>query len=101
MQPGGASFFPKLPGNQGVSVIHSSGVCFTSPLALLIIICMSKKRKEQTMTTTLLEAIRDSGQKVGSIARATGLDRAALGRFVAGKQSLRLDLADRLVTHFG
>src|SRR5580698_2892733 len=31
----------------------------------------------------------------------TGLKRASIMRFVAGKQSLRLDMADRLADHFG
>ena len=35
------------------------------------------------------------------IAQATGIDKAALGRFVAGKQSLRLDRADKLAAHLG
>jgi hypothetical protein len=29
------------------------------------------------------------------------MDKSALGRFVAGKQSLRLDIAGKLAAHFG
>lgn len=53
-----------------------------------------------TMTSVLLASIRDSGQSLYGIAKATGIDKSALGRFVAGKQSIRLDLADRLALHF-
>ena len=54
-----------------------------------------------TMTAVLLRTIRQSGQSLYSIAHATGVDKAALGRFVAGKQSLRLDIADKLAAHLG
>lgn len=53
------------------------------------------------MTAVLLKAIDESGQSLYSIAKATGMQKTALGRFVAGKQSLRLDIADRLAAHFG
>jgi hypothetical protein len=56
---------------------------------------------KQTITSELLKAIRASGQSHGFIARATGIDKAALGRFVSGNQSLRLDRADTLAAHFG
>ena len=46
------------------------------------------------MTAVLLKTINQSGQSLYSIAKATGVDKAALGRFVSGKQSLRLDRAD-------
>jgi plasmid maintenance system antidote protein VapI len=58
-------------------------------------------RKDKTMTAVLLKAIDASGQSLYSIAKATGMQKTALGRFVAGKQSLRLDIADRLAAHFG
>jgi plasmid maintenance system antidote protein VapI len=57
-------------------------------------------KKHQTMTAVLLRTIKESGQSLYSIAKATGMQKTALGRFVAGKQSLRLDLADRLAVHF-
>lgn len=53
------------------------------------------------MTAVLLKTIEQSGESLYSIAKATGMHKTALGRFVAGKQSLRLDIADRLAAHFG
>lgn len=53
-----------------------------------------------TMTTVLLATIRDSGESLYAIAKATGIDKSALGRFVARKQSLRLNVADKLAEHF-
>jgi len=52
------------------------------------------------MTEVLLKTITQSGQSLYSIAKATGVDKVALGRFVAGRQSLRLDRADKLAAHF-
>jgi len=52
------------------------------------------------MTAVLLRTIKQSGQSLYSIAKATGMQKTALGRFVAGKQSLRLDIADKLAAHF-
>ena len=51
------------------------------------------------MTELLRQAIRDADSLLG-IERATGLKRSALRRFRDGKQSLRLDLADKLAEHF-
>jgi hypothetical protein len=55
----------------------------------------------KTMTETLKHAIRKSGESLYAIHRATGVDSSALGKFMAGKQSLRLDLADKLAEYFG
>lgn len=57
--------------------------------------------KRDTMTAVLLKTIEASGESLYAIARATGIDKAALGRFVSGKQSLRLDKADALAAHLG
>jgi hypothetical protein len=57
--------------------------------------------KLPTMTTVLLKAIEDSGLSLYSIANATGVHKSALGRFVSGKQSLRLDKADAIAAHLG
>jgi transcriptional regulator with XRE-family HTH domain len=54
----------------------------------------------RTMTETLKRTIRRSGESLYSVSAATGLNKSALGRFMAGKQSLRLDMADRLAAHF-
>ena len=53
------------------------------------------------MTKALLKAINDSDQSLYAIAKASGVDKVALGRFMSGKQSLRLDRADKLAAYFG
>ncbi len=53
-----------------------------------------------TITETLRKAIRDSGQSLYAIAAATGVTRPSLSRFMAGTQSLRLDMADKLAVYF-
>jgi plasmid maintenance system antidote protein VapI len=55
---------------------------------------------EATMSELLREAIIETDNLL-SLEHATGLNRAALRRFRDGKQSLRLDLADKLAAHFG
>jgi DNA transposition AAA+ family ATPase len=57
--------------------------------------------KNSTMTAAMLKAIHDSGLSLYAIAKETGVDKSALGRFVAGKQSLRLDRADKLAAYLG
>lgn len=54
-----------------------------------------------TMTAVLLKTIKESGKSLYLIAKESGVDKVALGRFVAGKQSLRLDRADKLAAYFG
>lgn len=58
-------------------------------------------RSRPSMTTVLLASIRESNQSLYAIGRQTGIDKSALGRFVAGKQSLRLDIAEKLAAHLG
>jgi plasmid maintenance system antidote protein VapI len=50
---------------------------------------------------TVREAIESGQTNYKALERETGLTRASIMRFVAGKQSLRLDLADRLADCFG
>ena len=52
------------------------------------------------MTDALKQAIADSGETFTELERATGVKRASLLRFMRGETSLRLDMADRLATHF-
>ncbi len=52
-------------------------------------------------TAALREAIRGSGLSLTQIEAETGVQRASLSRFLAGKRTLRLDMADRLATFFG
>jgi len=54
-----------------------------------------------TMTEVLRQAILDSGLPLLRLAAETGVERASLSRFAAGKRSLRLDMADKLAAFFG
>lgn len=53
------------------------------------------------ITDVLRRAILDSGLPLLRVAEETGVDRASISRFVAGKRSLRLDVADRLAAYLG
>jgi plasmid maintenance system antidote protein VapI len=55
----------------------------------------------KTITETLRRTIAESGIPLLVLASATGVNRASLSRFVAGKRSLRLDMADRIAAYFG
>jgi plasmid maintenance system antidote protein VapI len=55
----------------------------------------------RTMTDVLRRTILDSGLPLLTIATKTGVERASISRFVRGKNSLRLDLADKLADYFG
>ena len=56
---------------------------------------------ESPITDALRQAIIDSGLPLLRIAEETGVERASISRFVRGKNSLRLDLADKLAAYFG
>lgn len=62
---------------------------------------MSSKKKALTMSETLRRAIVESGENYKALWRETGVARASIMRFVEGRQSLRLDMADRLAEYFG
>lgn len=53
------------------------------------------------ITDVLRQAIIDSGLPLLRLANETGVQRASLSRFVRGKNSLRLDVADKLAAYFG
>lgn len=53
------------------------------------------------MTDVLRRAVLDSELPLLRIAQDTGVQRASLSRFVRGKNSLRLDVADKLAAYFG
>jgi plasmid maintenance system antidote protein VapI len=57
-------------------------------------------RKRESMSEVLRRAIAESGMAHIAIARATGVQRASIMRFMHGKQSLRLDVADKLAAYF-
>jgi len=55
---------------------------------------------KQTMTELLRRALKKC-ESLNSVHKATGVHRPALAKFRDGKQSLRLDLADKLAAYFG
>ncbi len=59
-----------------------------------------RSENKPTMTQLLREAISEADSLLG-IARDTGIQRASLQRFRDGRQSIRLDVADRLAAFFG
>jgi plasmid maintenance system antidote protein VapI len=59
------------------------------------------KTPDPTMTRLLREALAERGESLRAVADATGVNHVSILRFLAGKQSLRLDMADRLAVHFG
>ncbi len=54
-----------------------------------------------TMTEALKLEIERSGMTWYQLEKATGLQRASLMRFYAGRHALRLDLADKLAAFLG
>ena len=61
---------------------------------------MPRRKKEQPVTDSLKKAIRDSGMGFRELERETGVIRQSLMRFMAGKGSLRVDVADKLAAYF-
>ena len=61
---------------------------------------MSTRKTPETMTELLRRTITDSGFSYKSLSRETGVARASIQRFVDGRQSIRLDMADRLTVYF-
>lgn len=55
----------------------------------------------ESMTDVLRRTIAESGLSYKSLSRETGVARASIQRFVDGRQSIRLDMADRLAAYFG
>ena len=60
-----------------------------------------KRKQTPTMSDVLRQTIRDSGIPLLKLSKATGVQRASIGRFLNETQSLRLDCADKLAAHFG
>jgi plasmid maintenance system antidote protein VapI len=67
----------------------------------LVSVTIDTMATENPITDALRRAILDSGLPFLRIAQETGVERASLSRFVAGKRSLRLDMADKLAAYFG
>jgi plasmid maintenance system antidote protein VapI len=57
--------------------------------------------KKQTISDALKQAIIQSGMAYIALERETGVQRASIMRFLRGKQSIRLDVADKLAGYFG
>ncbi len=51
--------------------------------------------------TTLLKQALSEADSLRAVERATGVKNPCLVRFLQGKQSLRLDLAEKLAAYFG
>jgi transcriptional regulator with XRE-family HTH domain len=62
---------------------------------------MSKAKPKPTMTDVLRAAVEESGVTQYKIAQDTGILATALGRFMRGESSLRLDKADALAAYLG
>jgi plasmid maintenance system antidote protein VapI len=56
---------------------------------------------EEPLTAVLRRLILESGLSFNALEQETGVLRQSLMKFVRGKQSLRLDMADRLAAYFG
>jgi plasmid maintenance system antidote protein VapI len=54
----------------------------------------------ESISDVLRRAVSASGLSHNALAKATGIQRASIDRFIAGTQSLRLDKADVLATFF-
>jgi transcriptional regulator with XRE-family HTH domain len=53
------------------------------------------------LSADLRRAIQESGISFLALAKATGVERGSISRFVRGQRSLRLDMADKLAAFFG
>ena len=53
------------------------------------------------MMSELLRECLTEAETLSAVERATGVKRQSMMKFLKGEQSLRLDLAERLATHFG
>ncbi len=60
----------------------------------------SKQRTYDTLTEALLAAIEQSELSFKALERETGVLRQSLMKFAAGKQTIRLDAADKLAEFF-
>jgi len=60
---------------------------------------MARKGTQTTITELLRAALAEADSLYG-VAKATGVQKASLIRFLRGEQSLRLDMADKLAAYF-
>jgi len=61
---------------------------------------MNASKAAPSITDVLRDAIVQSGISYKALSRETGVARASIQRFVDGRQSIRLDMADRLAAYF-
>jgi plasmid maintenance system antidote protein VapI len=59
-----------------------------------------KDQSHSPITDILKDAIVKSGIPYKALERETGVERSSIQRFVDGRQSIRLDKADRLAAYF-
>lgn len=59
------------------------------------------KTDTSPLSGPLRRALVDSSVPLLALQRETGVKRASIARFLRGKQSLRLDMADKLAAYFG
>ncbi len=64
-------------------------------------IYMAKRTTKMPMTDALKKAIAESELPYLRLEKETGVLRQNLMNFMAGKTSLRLDIADKLAVYFG
>jgi plasmid maintenance system antidote protein VapI len=62
---------------------------------------MNRSIPPESLTEVLRRTIVECGDSYKSLSRETGVARASIQRFVDGRQSIRLDVADRLAEFFG
>ena len=67
----------------------------------MLIITSDMPSKAKTTMTGLLKQALSEVDSLRAVERATGVKNPSLVRFLQGKQSLRLDLADKLAAYFG
>ena len=67
----------------------------------VIIRTMNARQRKSPVTDLLRSTIAKSGIPYNQLERATGVKRASIIRFLRGDQSMRLDLAERLMVYFG
>jgi plasmid maintenance system antidote protein VapI len=53
------------------------------------------------ITEPLKDALVKSGIPYKTLERETGVQRSSIQRFIDGRQTIRLDVADRLAAYFG
>ena len=67
---------------------------------IVIIHTMNASYSKPPISDFLRRTIAESGVSYNALQKETGVKRASIMRFVLGRQSLRLDMADRLAAYF-